>query len=633
MTNSSVSSVESLKSALLDQNPFNEVVVRYQNIWGKGFLDVESLNNHASNAVFQAIEQNRTTSIVITAEYGTGKTHLISRIRHHLQSQGGALFVYANKYGDIQQIKQGFQVILADSLRNLGSQEVTQWQELATSMANQVFKAANPKNKTVSPKELVEKFGKGKPEQVNKWVNDLTKGFRKVKDVSDPNIVRAIFWTLSDEEMLDAVQWLAGQELAQFKANELRLPTQRQSFDAVLQILDLISEYNELVICFDELDNPDTDPDTGLTRAQVVAGLIKELFENLKRGVILSVMLPAVWKDKVKQMPSLSWRKISDYGEPLDLKFMDEDSVIDLVTLRLRDFYQAQNLVPPYSVYPFSESQLRGIGKTKSETVRQVLVWCKENLSKMLDRESVKPPSDPVEEAFIEEMQENIGNYLDDNFQLADALSFGFQTFIGQTVERVTIEEVTDKVCKNKTDKHLNFKIIGKENGQPVKIGVAVLQYAGGVSLSTGLGKLNDYKKFDLTRGCLVRSRSKKMTKPMESKYLEPLIREKGGEFVELKEDEIKPLIAIRAVHQKREVDYKLSEAEIIKFITEKGAEKMLGASNPLLKEILSDPSYEVPTDMIEEEPVVSEESMMADVSKSDNIEEGIDTLLNKINA
>ena len=633
MTNSSVSSVESLKSALLDQNPFNEVVVRYQNIWGKGFLDVESLNNHASNAVFQAIEQNRTTSIVITAEYGTGKTHLISRIRHHLQSQGGALFVYANKYGDIQQIKQGFQVILADSLRNLGSQEVTQWQELATSMANQVFKAANPKNKTVSPKELVEKFGKGKPEQVNKWVNDLTKGFRKVKDVSDPNIVRAIFWTLSDEEMLDAVQWLAGQELAQFKANELRLPTQRQSFDAVLQILDLISEYNELVICFDELDNPDTDPDTGLTRAQVVAGLIKELFENLKRGVILSVMLPAVWKDKVKQMPSLSWRKISDYGEPLDLKFMDEDSVIDLVTLRLRDFYQAQNLVPPYSVYPFSESQLRGIGKTKSETVRQVLVWCKENLSKMLDRESVKPPSDPVEEAFIEEMQENIGNYLDDNFQLADALSFGFQTFIGQTVERVTIEEVTDKVCKNKTDKHLNFKIIGKENGQPVKIGVAVLQYAGGVSLSTGLGKLNDYKKFDLTRGCLVRSRSKKMTKPMESKYLEPLIREKGGEFVELKEDEIKPLIAMRAVHQKREVDYKLSEAEIIKFITEKGAEKMLGASNPLLKEILSDPSYEVPTDMIEEEPVVSEESMMADVSKSDNIEEGIDTLLNKINA
>jgi hypothetical protein len=59
----------------------------------------------------------------------------------------------------------------------------------------------------------------------------------------------------------------------------------------------------------------------------------------------------------------------------------------------------------------------------------------------------------------------------------------------------------------------------------------------------------------------------------------------------------------------------------------------MLGASNPLLKEILSDPSYEVPTDMIEEDPVVSEESIMADVSASDNMEEGIDILLNKINA
>jgi hypothetical protein len=149
---------------------------------------------------------------------------------------------------------------------------------------------------------------------------------------------------------------------------------------------------------------------------------------------------------------------------------------------------------------------------------------------------------------------------------------------------------------------------------------VAVLQEDGGKALGAGLRRLNDYGTFGLTRGCLVRSKTKKITPHLERTYLEPLIRQQGGEFVELKENEIRPLIAIRAVHQKRDVDYKVSEEQIFQFIAEKGAENLLGASNPLLKEILSDPSYEVPTDLIEEEPVTPVESSMAEVSDSDDM-------------
>ncbi len=117
-------------------------------------------------------------------------------------------------------------------------------------------------------------------------------------------------------------------------------------------------------------------------------------------------------------------------------------------------------------------------------------------------------------------------------------------------------------------------------------------------------------------RKAIVRSQSKKITSYLEQKYLVPLIKEKGGEYVELKEDEIKPLLAIRAVYQKREVDYGVSEEQIFNFIAEKGVERMLGINNPLLKEILSDPSYQVPTDLIEDEPVAVAESIMADSSE-----------------
>jgi hypothetical protein len=200
-------------------------------------------------------------------------------------------------------------------------------------------------------------------------------------------------------------------------------------------------------------------------------------------------------------------------------------------------------------------------------------------------------------------------------------------------VERVSVEQVTEKVTrKGGKNDYINFKVIGKENGKDISIGVAVLQYAGGKALGAGLKRLNDYETFGMTRGCLVRSTTKKISTYLETTYLEPLIRQKGGEFVPLKEEEIRPLIAIRAVHKKREVDYRVSEEEIFQFIAQKGADKMLGVNNPLIKEILSDPSYEVPVDMIEDEPVTAEEFMFSDLSEEEQTDEAIDNLLTEFN-
>ena len=631
MTNSSFSSIQDLNAALLSQNPFAKLpYLNAGDVWGQEFFDVETINAHASDAVFHALAQIRagqypTNSIAITAQDGTGKTHIISRIRHRLQAKGGGLFVYANKYGDLRQIKQGFQRILAESLGKIGRQGVKQWQELATAMSNDALKAGTSNPKIYSPPDLVEKFKKAKPSQVNKWIKNLTKTFLQAKNVSDPDIVKAVFWTLSDDQSLYAIKWLEGQELAQYKSNELELPSQRQSFDAVLQILDLISQYNELVICFDELDTPDAlDDISGLHISQIVASFIKDLFQNLNRGLILSVMMPAQWSNKIKQLPGGVFNKVSAHGNPIDLKYMDAESIVNLVSFWLDKYYQLHNLIPHEPIYPFTQIQLSELGKGKP-TVREVLKWCKDHCKPPVlnptDNSKAPDISNPVELAFIKELEEDVGNYLEDNYLLADAILFGFQSLIGQTVERVTVQSATDKVTeRGRKDDYINFKVMVKDNGTDVNIGVAVLQYAGGKGLGTGLKKLNDYQTFNLTRGCLVRSQSKKITSYLEQKYLVPLIKQQGGEYVPLKEDEIKPLLAIRAVHQKREVDYGVSEEEIFNFIAEKGAEKMLGASNPLLAEILSDPSYQVPTDLIEDEPVAVAESIMDDQSDSEEL-------------
>lgn len=614
MTSLLISHVDEINAALLSHNPFSQPpTVLAQGVWGKGFPDVETLNAHASNAVFKALEEIRvglypTTSILITAPPGTGKTHIISRIRHRLQDQGGALFILANKFDNINQVKQGFQQIVADSLSNIGSQETKQWQELATSMANDVFKNAKLDAQIWEPRNLVKKIESSDEQQISSWVNKLTKSFCKIKTVQDHDVVRAIFWTLAEDQASYASNWLAGKEIAQFKANELRLPSQNQSFDTVLQILALISEYNELLICFDELDVHEVS-DAGFYKAQVVAGLVKELLENLKRGVILSVMMPGLWKEKIREeLPIGVSNKMTTYCPPLDLRYLDSDSTVELVSVFLKDYYEARELIPPNPVYPFNEEQLRAIGHDRP-TVQDVLKWCRENckLPTGTDSGRSEVETDPVELAFTSELSEDIKNRLDNNYFLADALLFGFQPLIGETVEGVTVKKVVTGVGKKgKKDDYLNFKILGEESGNTVSIGVAVLQYEGGKALGAGFKRLLDEEgRFELTRGCLVRSKDKPINNHFKKTYLEPL-KEKGGEFAELLEKEVKSLVAIRAVHQKRESNHGVTEEQILKFIVDKGSQYWLGIHNPLLKEILSNPSCEL--DNIEDEPETSEE-------------------------
>jgi hypothetical protein len=195
----SFSSIEDINAALLSHNPFAQPpFVKASHVWGKGFSDVKSLNAHASDAVFKALDEIQaghysTTSILITAQDGTGKTHIISRIRHRLQDQGGALFILVNYFNDLNQIKHGFQQLVADSLSNIGSQGVKQWQEIATAMANEAFKAHKPTSQSWEPKNLVKKFEDSDEQQIITWITQLTKLFCKIKKVQDPDIVRAIF--------------------------------------------------------------------------------------------------------------------------------------------------------------------------------------------------------------------------------------------------------------------------------------------------------------------------------------------------------------------------------------------------------------------------------------------------------
>ena len=244
-------------------------------------------------------------------------------------------------------------------------------------------------------------------------------------------------------------------------------------------------------------------------------------------------------------------------------------------------------------------------------TVREALQWCAENF-KVDAEELPKEPFERFELALKRESEVNLGDYLEEkhNSLIAEALRFGFETLKGHTLEgetetgetlkEVTVEDVTEVEPKSKNKGSINFKVIGKEKDKIFKIGVAVIQYSNGKAVNAVMSRLIDYKTFDITRGCLVRSKEKTIRQNWESyAYLNKLVQ-LGGEWVYLKADEITPLIDLYSVYQKREL-YKLDEVQVLEF------SKPITAENALLREILSDPSGEIDEETIEGDELLND--------------------------
>ncbi|BCL35388.1 hypothetical protein [Nostoc sp. MS1] len=600
-----IATTSTIDELIKNQNPFaGHIVVRPQQIWGKSYPDVSSINAHASNAVFDAVENIRnrkreTVGITITAEKGLGKSHIISRIRHRLQAEDNTLFIYMSKYDNLNQINYQFQQTVASSLRAFGNQKVMQWQEIAAALINDAKKC------NYTPQQYISNIY---PTWLNKYssrtIDSLTEAVLKIKpDVNNPYIIRAILWTLSTTHAHYATYWLSGLEITPTQADILGLPNPKnedreaEALSNVRQILDITSHYRVPVICFDELDNTNIS-DTGFTAAQIIASLAKDLYNSLKQGVLLLSMYPNTWNEQIRVLPQAEAvidRLCSEQTDrqPITLKYLNSDDIIALVQQWLRDFYQENNQNPPYPLYPFDESKLKELGKGKP-IVRSVLKWCAENFTSFILPDDKKSSLHPVQSYFDSELtnvETSIDSLMEEEKTISDSLRLGFRSLIGETVEGVTILSIENIP----NQEHIDFKIIG--NDKKVKIGVDVLQQAGGGYVTAALNKLTDYRKFHLTRGCLVRSKKINNAAVLARQHLQKLLQKLGGEWVLLQAKDIKPLLAIYFVWINCN-SYGITEEQIFDFIKQ----QEIAINNPLIREILSDPSGQEPINLTDDE-------------------------------
>jgi hypothetical protein len=291
----------------------------------------------------------------------------------------------------------------------------------------------------------------------------------------------------------------------------------------------------------------------------------------------------------------------------LELSTLKPDDVFDLVSQQLQSFYKENHLVPPNPLYPFEKKQLQALGEARL-TVRETLQWCSKNIPKGAIIDPVKRL-----EKIYQEVRSNLEDFLEDSDLIAYSIAFGFNCLCGETIEGVTIIDVDlDVKPYSKHNGYIQFKVIADEHGKTEKIGVAVAQHNHGRSVGAAIKYLTNYQVLDLTRGCLVRQKSIPAHWQVANQYLDILCNHQSGEWVGFREEDIEPLVTIFSMTDAIDWD-EFSKEDFTNFIKEKHPFDQ----NPILLEILSNPSGEVPKDLVDEDKEI--EALLGQIVDTDD--------------
>ncbi|MFG3819106.1 hypothetical protein [Limnothrix redekei] len=655
----SASPLHEIHQAIQEYNPFNlRSVVKHQDVWNVDFVDVEFLHAQASDLILGKLQETRAiqdsekkiSSFVITAEQGVGKSHLIRRLHRRIYEEQNGFFLYMSfsLCGDINLIHYELRQAIARSLSQSTILGISQWQLLAASVIEKAL--LDPKSQQVfDPVSFSKRFGKLYRSHLAQGRDLITTLVNKCQGLFpevDPDVLRALLWTLSEPHAPYAIKWLGGDELSSARVEEMGLPSmaaaevskEPESFKISLALLKLLSAHQPILLCFDETEIPQVS-EQGFSSTQILAYLIKHTFDSLHQSandgglVISSFMFADQWSREVVPLAGASDRMTAGTGDPINLKQLDGQSFPKLVKFLLaKKFYEPRGLTPPNPFYPFDEDELKEVGRKERMPVRRALRWCAENF--VVTAPPI-PPEERFQKGFEEKLQDDYREAMADGATVAETLRYCFELVVNQTIsgetksgekiEGATITAIANIEPKAKNAGYINFKIVGTEQDKPFAIGVAVLQQSG-LSFAAGLNRLVDYKTYGLTRGCLIRGADFKIKAFWDSyKTYQNFIQRQGGEHIEPNPEQLKVLMALKAVFESASI-YGLTEAEVQEFSRE------IALNNEILLEILSDPSGLIDPSIIDDETLVSiiigDDDLIDTSAIEDNEEDLIDLLV-----
>ena len=505
--------LQTLRSTL--RNPFLQT--RVDNAWDARSVphDVPSINDKAFNEVLRTIREVRQSrqshGLLLSGEPGSGKTHVLNRVRRWIQSDEHAWFVYIlpitapdRVYRDILQATVG------DITRS--APETHGINQLAIAVARHFMADVQAPIRDIA--EWWMRVSAEYPEgdalaaYLQKHLSTLT-----VPLNLDGSVVRVVAQFLAGRNRAAARDWLLGRSLPEETLTELGVAFDLDDESTALTALTTLvrlggGEFCTVVFAFDQIEGLQIDPDdrAGLLAFAHAAAQLLALHENVAIvtcsqvsfvGTLETIVGRALYDRLAERESRLN---LLTQADALQLTRQRLRSDVDLEQVRLY-VRKHENVEDP--VWPLTSSAIELLS-ISNVSARHLLLRCRHLFDEWLERNEpaiassgaplpapqpvaqsadVAPPFDDAWESALDEERERPNLKIDDGV-IIDGLIRAADSDRGLTAERATKVRDIDVVMRRDAR----------------TIGVAVCNAENLTSLSTRLKRLtqiNHSKKYD----------------------------------------------------------------------------------------------------------------------------------------
>jgi hypothetical protein len=301
------------------RNPF--LLDRVDSAWDGAFTDVDSINQAAFAQCINTIATVRATrqsrGLLLTGEPGSGKSHLLRRLRHAVGAAGKDCFVYVPPVAMATRLYcELLQRVVGDIIRQ-------SHEGAATQLESMVVRALLRDGSRLTPMQIWSDMRRRWPPgpalfaRLENHFEQLTLRIRL-----DPDIALVLRHYLSEHRRIDAYRWLTGMSVAEAVLERLgvshTLEEDADARSALFALSTLTGDASVLVLAFDQLEGMQLGPDD-LEGVRGFGNAVADLLINCRNIAAVSCVQQYFRADLDRALPRAHMQRIAQDLGRIDL--------------------------------------------------------------------------------------------------------------------------------------------------------------------------------------------------------------------------------------------------------------------------------------------------------------------------